>query len=66
MLYHLEERNEKNVSDRTGDRHPEVLYDHYEVVLWAHYAFVYSRVVPVDKIKIVQIDHCPVTWLTLR
>ena len=58
MLYHLEERNEKNVSDRAGDRHPEVLYDHYEVVLRTHYPFVYSRVVPVNKIQIVQIDHC--------
>ena len=47
MTNHLEERNEKHVSDRAGDRHPEVLYDHYEVVLGTHPPFVYSRVIPV-------------------
>ena len=66
MINHLEERYEKNVSDRTGDRHPEVLYDHDEVVLWTHNPFINSWVVPVDKIKIVQIDHCLAPWLTLR
>ena len=66
MTNHLEERNEKHVSDRAGDRHPEILYDHYEVVLGTHHPFVYGRVVPVDEIKIVQIDHCLATWLTLR
>ena len=66
MVNDLEERYEKNVADRAGDRHPEVLYDHYEVVLWTHDPFIYSRVVPVDEIKIVQIDHCLATWVTLR
>ena len=58
MVNDLEERYEKNVADRAGDRHPEVLYDHYEVVLWTHHSFINSWVVPIDKIKIVQIDHC--------
>ena len=66
MINDLEERYEKNVAERAGDGHPKVLNDHYEVVLGTHHPFVYSWVIPVDKIKIVQIDHCLATWLTLR
>ena len=54
---HLEEGNEKDVSDGAGDSHPEVLNDHDEVVLRAHDALVYGGVVPVEEIQVIEIDH---------